>query len=379
MTALITASTIRTCLGTGPETFAALLRGNSGYRPLQPVDRRRLNVGGSYPIDDGGSEALFRASSWLRACIAEALVQSRLGARAGRVIAIIGTGLRELRSVERFALEGAEVPLDRLHFARAVREAAPCVAETITLSNACSAGGHALALAEDLLEQGEADAVIVAAADAMTESMIAMIGRFGIEPNEQVRPFDNRRSGVLLGDGAAALVVEPETVSRAALGRLLATGLSCDAFHETAPNADGVRRAVSDALERARKVPADIDLVIAHGTGTSLNDPMEAQLLRSVFASDGPGPWITAVKGGVGHTSGAAALVNVDVALRCFDANVVPPIVGLDEPLVDGAGLRFVSSEPVHEQLDLAIVNAFGFGGVNAVSLVEKTAGGAES
>jgi 3-oxoacyl-[acyl-carrier-protein] synthase II len=114
-----------------------------------------------------------------------------------------------------------------------------------------------------------------------------------------------------------------------------------------------------------------VDGVIAHGTGTTLNDPAECTALREVLLAAGGTPLVTGVKGAVGHTSGAAALVNVDVALRCMAGAVVPPVVGLRTVLDEGAPLRFVVGEPLRHRLRLVQVNAFGFGGVNAVTLVE--------
>jgi 3-oxoacyl-[acyl-carrier-protein] synthase II len=127
---------------------------------------------------------------------------------------------------------------------------------------------------------------------------------------------------------------------------------------------------MTDALARAGRDPGDVGLVVAHGTGTALNDPAESTALRDVLA--GADPLITAVKGAVGHTSGAAALVNADVALRCLANRTVPPIAGLRTVLPEGAGLSFVRDAPAGLHAGIAQVNAFGFGGVNAVSLIEE-------
>jgi 3-oxoacyl-[acyl-carrier-protein] synthase II len=286
-------------------------------------------------------------------------------------VALVGTGLRELSAVEDHALAGASFPVRRLHFAGVVGDALPGVADAITISNACSAGGHALALAQDLVELGEADAVVVAAADTMTRSMLAMIGLVAPGRTARVRPFDSDRDGVLLGDGAAAIVVVPESWRGRALARLAGTGVSCDAYHQTAPDVDGICRAMRDAFDRADRKPSTVDLVVAHGTGTALNDPVECEALRKVVLGAGGEPIVTAVKGAVGHTSGTAALVNVDVALRCLAQGVVPPVVGLRDVLDEGAGLRFVVRDPVPLDAGLVQVNAFGFGGVNAVTLLE--------
>lgn len=376
MTALIAASVVRTCLGDGARTFAALLAGTSGLSALQHLDARALNVAFGYqlPESHAGPEAWFQPSRWLADCVAAAVRAAGLEPGRQRVVVLVGTGLRELRAVERCALEAVTVATERLHFASAVRAACPAVAEVITLSNACSAGGHALALAQDLLEQGEADAVVAAATDGLTASMLAMLGRFASAPTPRLRPFDRARLGALLGEGAAALALVPEASRPRAAARLLASGLSCDAVHETVPDAEGIRRAIDDALARADRRPADVDLVIAHGTGTALNDPTEAAVLAREFDTHPGRPWITGLKGALGHTSGAAALMSVDVALHCLAQGVVPPIVGLDEPIDEARGLRLVHGAPVHASLRLAQVNAFGFGGVNAVTLIEAVA-----
>jgi 3-oxoacyl-[acyl-carrier-protein] synthase II len=369
--ALITGCAIRTCLGDGDATFAALLRGESGIGKLRYVDRERLNVRRGFHIAEPGAERPFRASRWLVTCVDEALTQAGIDPERQRVVVIVGTGLRELRAVERSALAGTSLDLGRLHFAAAIRSALPAVTAVVTLSNACSAGGHALALAQDLVQLGEADVVVAAGADAMTESMLAMIGRMADGPSKDLRPFDADRSGTLLGEGAAAAVVVAEGTSPHPLARLLGTGLTCDAHHETAADADGIRRAMREALTRAGREPEEVDLVLAHGTGTRLNDALESTLLLGALAGRRPGPLITAVKGAVGHTSGGAALLGLDVAIRCLANGVVPAIVGLERLLDEGRPLRFVTGRPARADLRLAQVNAFGFGGVNAVTLIE--------
>jgi 3-oxoacyl-[acyl-carrier-protein] synthase II len=366
---LIAASAARTCLGDADGTFRALLRGESGIGQLRYFPAAALNVRRGYHIPQPGPERPLRASAWLAGCVAEAVARAGVDAGRHRVVALAGTGLRELRAVERYAADGIPVRREQLHFGGALREAVPGVATALTISNACSAGGYALALGQDLLELGEADAVVVAGADAMTESMLAMIGRFGEDPTDRVRPFDARRSGALLGEGAAALVLVPEGGCARPVARLLATGLSCDAGHETAPDQAGIARAMTDALARAGRSPGQVEVVYAHGTGTSLNDPTEAAALREVFGV--PGPLVTGVKGAVGHTSGASALTSLAMAVQSLRDGVVPPVVGLDEPLPEGAGLRFVIGKPEPAAARLAQVNAFGFGGVNAVTLLE--------
>lgn len=358
-------------MGSGAATFRALLRGECGVGPLRRGDPAALNVVAGYHVGRADSQPTFRAGYLLDRCLRAVVRQAGIDPGRERVVAIVGTGLGELATVEDWALGGARFPVQLLHFEDVVRRAVPGVAEVITLSNACSAGGHALALAQDLVELDEADCVIVGATDTMTRSMLGMIGKVAPAPTTQVRPFDRDRTGVLLGEGAGALVVVPPSWPGRALARLAGTGLSCDAWRETAPDVAGIVRAMRNAFERANRRPSTVDLVVAHGTGTALNDPTECAALREVVLADGGNPLVTAVKGAVGHTSGSAALVSMDVALRCIASGTVPPVVGLRTVLEEGKGLRFVQHRPAIGRPSLVQVNAFGFGGVNAVSLVE--------
>ncbi|HEY7177100.1 MAG TPA: beta-ketoacyl synthase N-terminal-like domain-containing protein [Micromonosporaceae bacterium] len=374
MSVVIAASAVRTCLGDGAETFAAMRRGRSGVAPLRYFDASTLNVSHGYQIVEEADEPVFRASRWLTVCVRQAVERCGLDLTRRRVAAIVGTGLRELRAVE---LDGAPSdPLEaaRLHFGAAVRRALPQLAEVITISNACSASGHALAVAQDLLALDEFDVVIAAGADAMTASMLAMIGRFAEAPTSAIRPFDRSRTGALLGDGAAAVVVVRDTEPVVALARVLSTGLSCDAAHETVPSREGILRAMRDAFERARRRPENVDLVVAHGTGTLLNDPTESAALAEMFGAVATPPLVTGLKGAIGHTSGSAALMSVDVAVRCMTSGTIPPVVGLREPLDEGRTLRLVTTQAASAPVRLAQVNAFGFGGVNAVTLLERAA-----
>lgn len=371
MSALIAASSIKTCLGDGEATFAALLSGRSGISALRYVDGAAIHVAHGYHIAEPDDERPFRGSAWLGDCVRDALTIARIDPCRQRVLAVVGTGLGELRAVELQAITGAPLAADTLHYTGSLQHLASGVEGVLTISNACSAAGHALALAQDLIEAGEADAVIVGGVDAMTESMLTMIGRVADTASDHVRPFDAQRMGVLLGEGAAAVVLVPEGRCDRPLARLLATAMSCDAYHPTAPDPAGIRRAMLDALSRAGRRPEQVDVVLAHGTGTPLNDGTEASLLREMFGAVAPGPWVTGIKGAVGHSSGGSALASLDVAIRCLRGGVVPPVVGLRTLLPEGQGLRFVTKHPVQAQLRLAQVDAFGFGGVNAITLAE--------
>lgn len=373
MPAAITASAMRTCLGDTAQTFKALLNGDSGVKELRHYDSDALNVARGYHIDDGDDTSVLRCSRWLGQSVAEAVRVAGIDTRSRRVSVVVGTGLRELHTIERWSQDEAPMRRAEAHFASVVRDAlGDDSVEVITLSNACAASGYALALAQDMLDLDEADAVIVAGCDSMSESMLAMIGRITDPPTEALRPFERTRTGVLLGEGAVAVVLEPvEAASDRAETIVRGVGLSCDAFHETAPDADGIVRSMLDAHERAGVTPEEIGLVVAHGTGTALNDPTESTALLRVFEGTGRGPLVTGIKGATGHTSGGAALMGLVIAGEALRLGQVPAVVGLDDLIDEAEGLRFVKDAPVRTESRIAQVDSFGFGGVNAVAIIE--------
>ncbi|MEU1667875.1 beta-ketoacyl synthase N-terminal-like domain-containing protein [Streptomyces sparsogenes] len=381
MSQLVTGAGAVASVGEGvDEVFRALCAGTSGLSELRGFDRDRYRARHAYEIDDRpaeGGDIPGRATAWLLRAVAEAAAQAGLGDDLSRVPVLVGTGLRELRSAELAWCDG--VPLDpgRLHFGPALR-ARFGAERSYTFSGACSASLYALALAADLLATGAEDTVVVAGVDTLTESMYGLLDRVHAEPPERVRPFDRARRGVLMGDGAAAVVLrreesrEESAVSGASLGRLRAVSMNCDARHVTAPDPEGIAEAVREAQWRAGVAPGDIDLVLLHGTGTLLNDEAEAAAIAEVFGRDAGAPLMTAIKSMTGHTSGGSGLLSLIVALRALSSGQVPPTLGLTDPVAEAADFRFVRERVEGAELRLAQIDAFGFGGVNAVAIVER-------
>jgi 3-oxoacyl-[acyl-carrier-protein] synthase II len=175
---------------------------------------------------------------------------------------------------------------------------------------------------------------------------------------------------MLLGEGAAILVLEREADAIARGARPLAVvgalGLSCDAYHATAPDprGDGAARALRSALAAQHLEASDIDWYCAHGTGTSLSDSAEAAALKQVFGADVPP--ITSIKGALGHSMGAASAIEAAVCILAIDRQQAPPSTGLDEPAFD---LPFVN-EPLLLPMRWVANAGFAFGGLNAVLLL---------
>ena len=354
-----------------PELYRALCAGTSGLAPLRGFDADRFRARHAYEIDDRpGRDVPGRATAWLLEAIAEALASAGIGEDLSEIPVFVGTGLRELRSAELWWTEGTPFAPERLNFGPALAERFGA-AETYTVNNACSASLYALALAADRLASGEDEVVVAAGVDSITASMFGLLDRVHAVPVDRVRPFDRDRRGVLMGDGAAAVVLRRDASEP--LAWLRSVSVNCDAFHVTAPDGAGVAAAIEQAHELAGLSPAQIDLVFAHGTGTLLNDEVEAGALAKVFdVSTGRGPLVTAIKSMTGHTSGGSGLMSLVVAVETLRRGEVPPTVGLRDPVPEADGLRFVTGGPLRAEVRRVQVDAFGFGGVNAVAVLEK-------
>lgn len=382
MKLVITGSAMLTSVGdTKQRCFEALCGGISGRKPLQSFPLDRFNVGHAYEIADrpDRQDRTLRSSELLARAVAAATLESGVDLGSGRCGVIVGTGLRELRSLELFWTDGQPLTIDQLHFEQALNQALGSAVPVITVSNACSASNFALALAEDFIRDGSFDQVVVAGCDTITESMFGLLDRVNPLHPQQVQPFERERKGVLMGDGAAAVVVETAASAAArgavTLAQVRGVGTSCDARHETAPDADGIVRAIHDAYARGEVAADDIDLVMVHGTGTLLNDRTEALAMHSAMGAAAHSAPISALKSMTGHTSGASGLVAVVAAIEALNAGLLPPTVGLSQPMDEASTMNIVTGQAL--QLDdgrYAQINAFGFGGVNAVVILEKTA-----
>lgn len=362
--------------GSHAEIFASLCAGRSGRNELLGFDRTRFRTRHAFEIDDRpalGVDVPLRATRWLVQAIEAAVADAGLDDLTG-VPVLIGTTLRELRSVELHWRDGATFAVEDLHFGAALAERFG-TSSSYTVANACSASLYALALGADLLELHEADTVVVAGVDTFTESTFGLLDRCYPEPPELLRPFDRDRQGMMQGEGAAAVVVRRErdgAGSGKAHARLTGVAINCDAYHSSAPDAASITRVIRDAHRRAEVEPNEVDLVLLHGTGTVLNDEAEATAIGEVFA--GAAPYLTAIKSMTGHTGGAAGLHSLLVAVESLRTGRVPPILDLENPIPAVAGFRLVTGRSATEALPLSVaqIDSFGFGGLNAVAVLEK-------
>ncbi|MEU7768854.1 beta-ketoacyl synthase N-terminal-like domain-containing protein [Nocardia sp. NPDC049190] len=372
----ITGMAATASIGDSPDQiFAALCARHSGIGSLRAFDVTKYRTRHAYEIDDRGSsgDRPFRATQWLRTVITAALADSDLAASSQRYPVLVGTTLREQRSVELWWKDaGASTSLDpdRLDFAAALRDTAQ-IGEVYTVASACAASLYALGMATDLIELGLADTVIVAGTDSITESAFGSLDRVQNRTPNALRPFDTDRAGMIMGEGAAAIVVRRAETGAARHARLRGVAMNCDARHATAPDPASIQAVIRDAHKQAGVDADDIDLVMLHGSGTPLNDAVEASALTEVFGGLVAPPAMTAIKSMTGHTLGGSGLLSLIMGAIALRRGLVPPIAGLTDPLDEAAKLH-LAQDTVRADMTIAQIDAFGFGGINAVAVIEK-------
>lgn len=247
------------------------------------------------------------------------------------------------------------------------------------ITNHGVSGTLAIVEAAQALRTGECDRAVAVAHDAPIEPQTVLYyDRAGLLSGETVRPFDAARSGSVLGEGAAALVLETDAAAAARQARVLGEILGGAASSEAEgllpirADGDGLARAISLALEEAGIRPADVGMIVAHGNGTRQGDASEAQAIRQAFGT-APPP-VTAFKWAFGHLIAAAGMIDAVVALAALREGMVPGVATLRQLDPELAWLP-VSTMPRPPRSDTALLLSRGFGATNAALLVRAAAG----
>ena len=251
---------------------------------------------------------------------------------------------------------------------------------------ACAAGAQAIGDAARLIRSGEADVMVAGGAEACIDRVSiagfaaarALATAHNDEPEKASRPFDAHRDGFVMGEGAGILVLESleHATARGAqiLGRVLGYGTTADAHHITAPPEDGngAMRAMQIALGAAGLSPGQIGYINAHATATPVGDAAEISAVKSLFGNSLANLAMSSTKSAIGHLLGAAGAVEAIYALLAVRTGLLPPTRNLDavDPACDGIDL--VPHQARAAQIDYAMSNAFGFGGVNAAVIVGR-------
>lgn len=259
-----------------------------------------------------------------------------------------------------------------------------CRGSAIPSVTACASGSNAIGEAMRMIRHGYADAVITGGAEAaITPSAVAGFVNMQAlsvseDPNAASLPFDKRRGGFVIGEGAVALVLEEyeHAISRGAriYGEVCGYGSTCDAHHITAPHpeARGGAQAMLDAMAEAGYTSEDTVYINAHGTGTPMNDAVETAAIKTALGEAAARrAYISSTKSMTGHMLGAAGAVEALACLMALQEGIIPPTINLKEP-DEACDLNYVPNRAVPAEITLALSNSLGFGGHNACLAFRK-------
>jgi len=251
--------------------------------------------------------------------------------------------------------------------------------------SACASGAHALGVALNLLRNGVTDIVIAGG----TESCITPLGLAGFcsmkalstrndAPEKASRPFDRERDGFIMGEGAGIVVLETmeHAIARNApkiYAEFIGAGMSCNAYHITAPDPDGKGAFLSMkyALENAGIKPEDIDYINAHGTSTPLNDKSETSAIKQLLGKRAYDIPVSSIKSMIGHLLGASGAVEFIATALTIKEGVIPPTINYEFPDPE-CDLDYVPNKTREKDVKVAISNSFGFGGHNITLVLKK-------
>lgn len=390
-----------TAFGVGREAFwYGVLAGEAASGPVRSFDATPYGVDRGVECRDFAPgdhlrqldpATIGRASQLAAVAARKALDDARLAAadvhptRAG---VVLGTTTGEAQEVER--LDDALVAGRPGEIDAAFALRYPChglaanVAREVGFSGpvamipaACAAGNYAIAQATDLLRRGRAELMLAGGSDPFSRITYAGFARLGAIAPDRCRPFDRDRRGMIPAEGAGVLVLETLEHALARGARIYAEvvgyGLSCDAHHMTGahPQGDGALRAMQQALASAGRLADEVSYVSAHGTGTPTNDTVEVIALERLFGARAPAVPVSSIKSMLGHSMGAASALEAIVCSLAVAEDRVPPTANFTLA-DDGCRLDFVPNEARAVRVELAMNNAYAFGGNNASVLFAK-------
>lgn len=319
-------------------------------------------------------------------------------ANAHRVGVWIGAGIGGLMTIEKYhtlLLEGGPKKISPFFIPMLLINLAPGQVSIMTGAkgpnastvSACSTGTNSIGDAYKIIARGNADAMIAGGAESTItplcisgfNAMKALSTR-NDEPTKASRPFDKKRDGFVVSEGAGIVILEEmdSAIKRGAriFAEIVGYGVSSDAYHLSTPdpNAEGAYYSMKNAIEDADLIPDDIDYVNAHGTSTYYNDLNETLAIKKLFGDRAKNLKISSIKSMIGHALGAAGGIEAVATALTVDTGIIPPTINFEEP-DEKCDLNYVPNVMQKADIKYAISNSFGFGGTNATLVFKKWEG----
>jgi 3-oxoacyl-[acyl-carrier-protein] synthase II len=390
-----------------PTTWEALKRGQSGADQIQRFDTEKFDVKFACEVKNFSAEDFLekkearRMGAFTHFAIAasdEAVRDSGLKideSNAEMIGTYISSGIGDFWAIERehekllnsgpgrvspFFIVSAIVNLAAGNVS--IRHGAK--GPNSATATACSAGAHAIGDSFRLIERGDADAMICGGAEsAITPMSVAgfasmkALSTHNEEPKKASRPFDAKRDGFVIGEGAGLLILEELEHAKARGAKIYAEivgyGMSGDAFHVTMPDetGSGAIRVMQRALKDAGIDPEQIGYINAHGTSTPYNDKFETLAIKKVFGDHAYKLAVSSTKSMTGHALGAAGGIEAVISILSLYENQLMPTINYENPDPD-CDLDYVPNEPRNQEVEYVLSNSFGFGGTNACLIFKR-------
>ncbi len=369
-------------LGVGAEAvWSEMMRKSCGIRPLTrfPRGKYATDFAAELPPEAEGMSGAYALAVGVGRRLLDGSAGAAARARTARTGLVLATTKAEIGEIERLALEpGADVTGRHNPYvlARDVAKELGLAGPVMAVSNACSSGLIAIVQAIRLLRRGAADMMVVIGVDVLADFILAGFSALNALSPRPCRPYDAGRDGLSLGEGAAALLLTlAPRQADVVLGVVAGWGIANDACHITAPSrtGDGLRAAVTRALAAANLSPGDIHYINGHGTATLYNDAMEAKALYGVFGDGDRMPPLSSLKGYLGHTLGAAGVIETVLCLMAMREKTVPACLGLERLGVERP-LNVPREHLPLQRLTRVLSVKCGFGGINAALVLDGEA-----
>jgi 3-oxoacyl-[acyl-carrier-protein] synthase II len=384
-TVWVTGVGVFSAIGTDAASFwDALSGGRSGVGDLTRFPAGDMRCPRVFECPDPGGPCLNRADNLALRAAREALAQAgRTSLPEGAGVAL-GAGVGGLPESESFYL-GVPAPGRLAGGLRVFANHLPSTTADvlgaefggggprISVANACTSSAVAIGMGGLWIASGRCECVLAGASDALSRLTVGGFNALRVVSPDRPKPFDRNRTGMVIGEGAAFLLLESAESARAGGARPLAVlsgvGLSADAFHATAPQTEGqgALRAMLQALAMAGVGPEEVDHVNAHGTATPSNDAAEAKALLALLGDRAGQVPVTSIKGAVGHCLGAAGAIEAAAAVFSLVHQRVPPCAGFADP--DPAAPPWIPREAVNMTIRNALSVNMAFGGNNSALL----------
>ncbi|MBI5787639.1 MAG: beta-ketoacyl-ACP synthase II [Candidatus Schekmanbacteria bacterium] len=397
-----------TPLGTGTEkSWQGLIAGQSGISAIDAFDASQFDskIAGQVrdfePADFMPAKEIKKMDRFIHFSLAAsdmAMQDAKLQvspADAHHVGVLVGSGIGGLAAIEKYhkiLLEKGPsritpffIPMVIINLTSGqVAMRFGCKGPNLSVVTACATGTHAIGEAARIIQRGDAKAMIAGGTEAVVTPLT--IGGFAAmkalstcndQPQKASRPFDARRDGFVMGEGAGIVVLEELEYAKARgakiYAELIGYGTSGDAYHISSPSPDG-EGAIScmrNCLQDAGIQPQEVDYINAHGTSTPINDSLETMAIHQVFGQHASKVAISSTKSMTGHLLGAAGGVEAVICLLAMERGIIPPTINYEHP-DPACDLDYVPNQARKQEVKVSLSNSFGFGGTNATLAFRK-------